>query len=106
MRGHQWLEELWESYVPNELDEEFAATLLTLSFFASPDIAEAFRKETVPDQSLEALATRIRPIFPKALAEYDSALTEFTCSSNGIEQRRCAGVAIAARTSSQAAGRA
>ena len=42
MRGHQWLEELWESYVPNELDEEFAAMLLTLSFFASPDIAEAF----------------------------------------------------------------
>jgi uncharacterized protein len=70
MRGHQWLEELWESYVPNELDEEFAAMLLTLSFFASPDIAEAFRKETAPDRSLEALATTIQPIFPKALAEY------------------------------------
>jgi uncharacterized protein len=70
MRGHQWLEELWESYVPNELDEEFAAMLLTLSFFASPDIAEAFRKESAPDQSLEALATSIRLIFPKALAEY------------------------------------
>ena len=70
MLGHKWLEELWESYVPNELDEEFAAMLLTLSFFASPDIAEAFRKETAPDQSLEALATTMRPIFPKALAEY------------------------------------
>src|SRR5438552_15624630 len=32
MRGHQWLEELRESYVPDELDEQFAATLLTLSF--------------------------------------------------------------------------
>ena len=43
MRGHTWLEELWESYVPDELDEASAATLLTLSFFASRRIAEAFR---------------------------------------------------------------
>jgi hypothetical protein len=28
--------------------EEFAAILLTFSFFASPDIAEAFRKESAP----------------------------------------------------------
>ncbi len=70
MRGHQWLEDLWESYVPNELDGEFAAMLLTLSFFASPNIAEAFRKESAPDRSLEALATTIQPIFPTALAGY------------------------------------
>jgi uncharacterized protein len=70
MRGHTWLEELWESYVPGELDEETAATLLTLSFFASRRIAEAFRKESAPDQALETLAMTIRRIFPTAIAEY------------------------------------
>ena len=70
MHGHQWLEELWESYVPDALDEEFAAMLLTLSFFASRDIAEAFRKETAPGDSPEALATMIRRTFPGAVAEY------------------------------------
>ena len=70
MRGHQWLEKAWDAYVPDALDEEFAATLLTLSFFASRNIAEAFRKETAPDQSLEALATTVRRVFPDAVAEY------------------------------------
>lgn len=70
MRGHTWLEELWESYVPDELDEETAATLLTLSFFASRRIAEAFRKESAPDEPLATLATTIRRIFPTAIAEY------------------------------------
>jgi uncharacterized protein YecA (UPF0149 family) len=41
-----------------------------LSFFASRKIAEAFRKESAPDQPLETLATTIRRIFPTAIAEY------------------------------------
>jgi uncharacterized protein len=43
MRGHTWLEDVWDSYIPEDLDDQFAATLLALSFFASRDIAEAFR---------------------------------------------------------------
>ena len=70
MQGHRWLEDLWDSYVPDELDDSFAAKLLALSFFASRDIAEAFRKESATDRSLEALATTIRGVFPNALAEY------------------------------------
>lgn len=70
MHGHRWLEKLWDSYVPDALDEEVAAMLLTLSFFASRDIAEAFRKESAPDDTLEALATTIRRVFPNAVAEY------------------------------------
>jgi uncharacterized protein len=68
--GHLWLEDVWDAYVPDELDEQFAATLLTLSFFGSRKIAEAFRKETAPDRSLDALATTIRRVFPNAVAEY------------------------------------
>jgi len=70
MLGHQWLEELWNSYVPEALDEEFAAMLLTLSFFASRKLAGAFREETAPDDTLEGLATTIRRMFPDAAAEY------------------------------------
>lgn len=70
MQGHQWLEESWDAHVPDALDDEFAAMLLALSFFASRDIAEAFRKETGPDQSLETLAATVRRTFPDAVAEY------------------------------------
>lgn len=70
VRGHTWLEEVWDSYLPDELDEEVGAMLLVLSFFASATVAESFRQETAPDESLDALATSIRRIFPAAVAEY------------------------------------
>lgn len=68
--GHVWLEDVWDQYIPEELDDQFAATLLTLSFFSSRKIAEAFRKESAPGKTLEELATMIRRVFPDALAEY------------------------------------
>ena len=40
--GHQWLEELWKEHLPEELAEELAATLMTLTFFSSRALAEAF----------------------------------------------------------------
>ena len=69
MRGHQWLEESWEPYVPADLDDELAALLMTLSFFASRNIAEAFRVET-KQKNLAAMATKVRRVFPDAVAEY------------------------------------
>jgi uncharacterized protein len=69
MRGHQWLEESWEPYVPADFDDEFAAILLTLSFFASRDVADAFRAET-GQTDLAAMSKTIRRVFPNAVAEY------------------------------------
>ena len=43
--GRQWLEELWEETVPEELDDELGSILMTLSFFSSREIAEAFHGE-------------------------------------------------------------
>ena len=40
LRGHQWLEALWEETVPQELDDELGSILMTLSFFSSREIAE------------------------------------------------------------------
>ncbi len=69
--GHQWLEELWAAYVPEALDEEFGATMMTLSFFSSRQLAEAFLAEaTAPARSLEALAETMRRVFPDAVIQY------------------------------------
>ena len=70
LRGHQWLEELWED-LPEELAEELAATLMTLTFFSSRALAEAFAAEnTGEEQSLENAAATIHGILPRAVAEY------------------------------------
>lgn len=66
--GHQWLEESWER-LPSELDDEFAVMLMTLGFFASREIAEAFRIET-GSATLEEIATMMRRVFRTAVAEY------------------------------------
>jgi yecA family protein len=42
LRGHQWLEETWDPYVPDEIDQDLAAMLMTLTFFASNTLAEAY----------------------------------------------------------------
>jgi uncharacterized protein len=69
LRGHQRLEESWEPYIPDDLDPEFSATLMTLSFFASRQLAEAYLAET-GKQDLAAIAESIRGVFPDALASY------------------------------------
>lgn len=69
LRGHQWLEEDWDPYVPDDFDHDFAALLLTLSFFASKTLAAAYLTE-LGHVDLDAMATRIRRAFPDALAEY------------------------------------
>lgn len=70
VRGHTWLEETWDSYLPDELDQEVGAMLMVLSFFASARVAESFRQETGPDDSLDAMATTMRQVFPVAVADY------------------------------------
>jgi uncharacterized protein len=39
LQGHQWLEETWDPYVPDEIDQDYAALLMTLTFFASSKLA-------------------------------------------------------------------
>ena len=71
LRGHQWLEELWEETLPEELQEELDATLTALSFFSSREMAEGFHAEAATDeQSLEAMADAIHRVLPSAVAQY------------------------------------
>ena len=74
--GHDWLSELWEEYLLDELDEECGATLMVLSFFGSRKLANAFYKEMEParrerdDKSFDGFAKTMRTLFPDALASY------------------------------------
>ena len=71
LHGYRWLDEVWEAYVPEALVEEFAATLMALSFFASRELAEGFRAECAkPEQSLEMMADAMRRVVPDAVAQY------------------------------------
>ena len=71
LRGHQWLEELWQEYLPEELVEELDATLLTLAFFSSREMAEAYVAESpAEEQSLETAAATLHGILPRAVAQY------------------------------------
>ena len=74
--GHDWLSELWEGYLFDELDKECGATLMVLSFFSSRQLAEAYFAEMKPgkrkkcDASFEDFASKICRLFPDSLASY------------------------------------
>jgi len=67
--GHQWLDASWDDGVPENLEEEFGAVIMTLSFFASRRFAERLLAET-GKSDLEAFATTIRRILPDAMESY------------------------------------
>ena len=70
LRGHQWLEELWED-LPEEMAEELDATLMALGFFSSRQMAEDFHAEaSTGEQSFAAMADAIHRVVPAAVAQY------------------------------------
>jgi uncharacterized protein len=71
LTGHDWLEELWDVELPGDMDEELGAVLMTLTFFSSRSLADAFHQEAAPKTtSFGAFAESILRLFPEALAEY------------------------------------
>lgn len=74
--GHDWLAEVWEEYLFDELDEECGATLMVLSFFGSQQLAEAYFTEMKPgkresgDETFEEFAKTMRKMFSDALTSY------------------------------------
>ena len=70
-RGHRWLDALWEATVPQALDEEFGSVVMTLIFFSSRAMAEAFHREAAREgQSFARTATGIHRVLPAAVAQY------------------------------------
>jgi yecA family protein len=77
--GHDWIREAWDEYVPDdhsEMSQELAACLMTLSFFSSRQIAEAFHRASrggrrrAQRKSFNQFAEMMRKLFPSALASY------------------------------------
>lgn len=68
--GHLWLEETWDAYVPDALDEEFGAVLMVLSFFGNRRVAEEFTKEGDENRSLEEMAEQVAGMLDTAAAGY------------------------------------
>jgi|RhiMethySRZTD1v2_1073278.scaffolds.fasta_scaffold41120_2 uncharacterized protein len=72
--GHEWLRESWDAYTPDELDEDLGAMMLTLSFFASADVAEELMREASTGKnaprSLTEMAETMREVFLLAMLEY------------------------------------
>ena len=70
LTGHVYLDDIWNDYTPDELDEELGSLLMVITFFASPALAEAYHKEGKGKTSLEQLAETVVTIFPDAMREY------------------------------------
>ena len=68
--GYDYLEGVWSEYTPDELDEDLGALLMTLSFFTSPKLAEAYYQDIQGKDSLEQFAQAVMEIFPDAMREY------------------------------------
>jgi uncharacterized protein len=77
MIGHDWLEEVWDEYLPDELDEEFGSCAMVLSFFSSRKLAEMYYLESTttprhrkPRIPFGEFAESVRDLFPSALSSY------------------------------------
>ena len=77
MMGHEWLEEVWDEYLPEELDGEVGSTAMVLSFFSSRQLAELYYLESTttprhrrPKVSFIEYAEKVRELFPAALSSY------------------------------------
>lgn len=77
MMGHDWLAEVWDEYLPEELDGEVGSTAMVLSFFSSRQLAELYCLESTttprrrrPKVSFIEYAEKVRELFPAALSSY------------------------------------
>jgi len=73
--GHDWLSELWEEYLIDEMDEECGATTMVLTFFSSRRLGEAYFQDTnskrkISEAEFEKFGKKVRKLFPTALASY------------------------------------
>jgi len=90
LAGHDWLDESWDVELPQEMEDELNAILLTLTLFASRDVAERFQQEgDFGNETLENVAARAIEILPDAMASYaHMGRTVLADAYAPVEQRR------------------
>jgi hypothetical protein len=77
MMGHDWLSDVWDEHLPDELDEEFGSTAMVLSFFSSKRLGELYHLEATttprhrrPRVTFTEYSEKVRELFPAALSSY------------------------------------
>ena len=69
--GHSYLEDVWETLVQEEWEEELGSCLMVLSFFADIKLAEAYQEEALTEErSIAQLAEDVLEIFDEAMTSY------------------------------------
>ncbi len=69
--GHDWLEELWLEYVPDEMQDELASIVMVLSFFASDKLAKAYYAQLREDnRSFEVVTEQVLALHSEAMEGY------------------------------------
>lgn len=95
VRGHTWLEDAWEVDLPDGIEEELSTSVITLSFFANRQLAEALYTEahqneitSEEDKSFEEFTARILRLFPVAMANYAAIGSSIWQALMKLEQLR------------------
>ncbi len=69
--AHDWLEELWLEYTPDELQDELASIVMILSFFASDELAKSYYAQLRNnEQVFEMVADQVLALHSEAMAGY------------------------------------
>jgi len=70
--GHSWLEELWHETLPEELDNELGACLMTLSIFSERKLANAYYQElgAMEVEPFEDFVDKTAKLFESAMNSY------------------------------------
>ncbi len=69
--GHDWLEELWLEYVPDEMQDELASMVMVLSFFASDKLARVYYAQLRDDnRSFEVVTDQVLALHSEAMEGY------------------------------------
>lgn len=94
LAGHDWLEELWDVELPEEMEEELDAALTMLTLFSSREVAEQCQREgDFGDDALESVAARVLELFLDAMASYAHlGRTVVAEAYTPVEQRRVTSV--------------
>lgn len=69
--GHDWLSEVWDHYVVDEMEGELAGCLMALTVFSSKELAEAYASENSDEpMAIESLAGMAVDNFEVAMTNY------------------------------------
>lgn len=70
LHGHDWLSEVWDAYIPEEMSAELGSCLIVLTFFAERKLAQEYCKES--EATLETMAESATDHLESAMRSYAS----------------------------------